>query len=166
MITLRVTEKILHMAVRDLSRPHQLAWERVGFLFFRSGRLNDGKFLLLGSEYMAVKDEDYIDDITVGARINSNPIRSALQKIMDGQVGCFHVHRHAHEGKPEFSDTDMQDLNLLIPSFQSVGKKSFHGAIIFSNDSACAVALYPEGKYLERVGEISIVGSPIRKFYE
>jgi hypothetical protein len=160
MISLRISSNLYWLMLEDLSRPHAFASGRVGFLFVRAGQLKRGESLLLSSEYMPVRDEHYIDDVTVGARINGNAIRMALQKILDTQQGCFHVHRHEHPARACFSSVDRRELKILIPCLQNVGKANCNGALILSQDSACAMAALPGKNRLETSFRIVIVSPP------
>jgi hypothetical protein len=162
MITLRISGNVYRAMQTDLRRPHEFAAERVGFLFVRCVKLTGDNLLVLSAEYTPVKDEHYLDDVTVGARINGDAIRSAMQRVLDTQQGCFHVHLHEHDGKPGFSGTDVRELRDLIPTFQKVGAEQVHGALVLSDDSAIAVALCPGSEKLTTKCRITILDIPMR----
>jgi hypothetical protein len=99
-----LTERILE----DLRRPHGHAAERVGFLF---GRLTSGDTdMVVMTRYVPVPDEQYVVDDTVGARINGDAIRAAMQGVLDTGDGVFHTHLHEWPGRPAFSRTDSTEL--------------------------------------------------------
>ncbi len=93
-IHLKITKDLLNEIKGDLLRPHLYAAERVGFLFARQSVADGNTMLLLSISYMAIPDDLYIDDPSVGARINSTAIRNGLQKSMDSGMSAIHVHLH------------------------------------------------------------------------
>lgn len=162
MILFRISGNLYRTIQNDLRRPHEFAAERIGFLFVRPGKLAGADVLLLGAEYLPVLDKDYVDDLTVGARINGDAIRMAMQKVLDTRQGCFHVHLHEHKGKPRFSGTDNRELKVLIPTFRQVGTANYHGALLLSDDSACAVALPPDEDVFTDDFRITFIGPPMQ----
>ena len=88
-----------------MDRPHPFAAERVGFLACRAGRLDGGGIVILAADYDPVADEDYVDDLRVGAMMGPAAIRKALQRAYNdgrGDLSLFHVHMHEHSGLPGF----------------------------------------------------------------
>ncbi len=160
MITLRITETMMSLVRSDLIREHPFAYERVGFLFLRQGSCDKG-MLLIATSYSSVPDDQYIRDLTVGARINVNAIRNAMQRIMDTGEDVLHVHLHAQKGVPAFSQVDLDGLKQLIPSFQKVCLDGIHGAAVLSADNVSAIVWHPKEKSIFAVNKISIVGFPI-----
>jgi hypothetical protein len=154
----RIRRDHFRAILADLERPHSHAAERVGFLFCRTAL--DGK-ISLAYDYVPVADSDYVINRSVGACIGSAAIRAAMQRTLDSQDGCFHLHSHGGRGEPWFSLTDLNTANALIPSFQSVSPSSTHGAIVLSQNSGSLLALRPDEKLLV-AGGVSIVGYPSR----
>lgn len=157
---MRLPRPLYQEALADLKRRHPFAAERVGFLFVRVGS-TDGAVLLLGCGYAPVADAEYVEDLGVGARINSTAIRSAMQRVLDTRQGVFHVHLHEHRGAPRFSWVDTREHGRLVPSFQAVGPKSVHGALVFSLNGAGAVAWPADALDPVVVDRISVVGYPL-----
>src|SRR5690349_7393329 len=87
----------------DLSRPHQFAFERVGFIACRFARLRPAGLVIVAADYLPVADEHYLDAPGYGALMGPAAIRSALQHALDHPVGMFHVHAHGGRGRPRFS---------------------------------------------------------------
>jgi hypothetical protein len=143
--------KAIHLQMlNDLSRPHDHAAERIGFLFTRSKKLKDGSVLIIATEYIPVPDKQYIQDNEVGARINGDAIRFAMQKSRSEQCGVFHVHLHNHLGKPSMSCTDKDGIPPMIESFANVAPEQSHGILILSRDSLMIdVLTYGEEDYSE-----------------
>ena len=84
MITFKIPKLLAQEIKNDLMRSHPFAFERVGFVFTRLSRSQDGKSqIILATAYEPVPDEDYIDDPDVGARINSTAIRGVMQTGID-----------------------------------------------------------------------------------
>ena len=74
-VTLRIRRALLADIRCDLERPHEFAFERVGFVFCRFGSTKTGGLVVLAHEYMPVEDEHYIDDSRFGALIGADTRR-------------------------------------------------------------------------------------------
>ncbi|MGD0582296.1 MAG: ThiF family adenylyltransferase [Bacteroidales bacterium] len=135
-ITIRIAESLCQQIIKDLSRKHSYAFERSGFLIGKSKEYYDNNLLIVITEYLQIPDEYYIEDDSVGARINSEAIRKAMQVAMDRKCSVFHVHKHFGEGTPRFSSTDLDELPEVIKAFENANMKSVHGAILLSDDGA------------------------------
>jgi hypothetical protein len=160
-IHVKISQHIFDQVNKDLSRPHRYAHERIGFLFFKHGTTMDNCHLLLSSYYLSIPDEQYINDPTVGAKINSAAIRSVMQRILDTQEGTFHVHMHGFPYFQQFSTIDRDSLIRLIPSFKNVGQQSIHGALLFTKNIINGIAWLPAYPDPVKISKITIVGSPL-----
>ena len=116
MITVRISSVLFQEMVDDLRRPHAFAHERVGFMHCRASTLRDGK-LLLAYKYEAIRDEQYLEDRTVGARFDGSCIREAMQMALSEGSSVFHVHLHEHRGRPRFSLIDRNEMQQIMPCF-------------------------------------------------
>lgn len=159
-IQLRIPQVLYEKMLEDLRRPHHFAYERVGFLSTKSLSLLDNTLLIIATAYKPVEDADYIDDSTVGAKINSNAIRKTMQDILDNGGGTFHVHLHEHDGIPSPSLTDLESLPELIDSFSNVTPEQAHGILILSNDSFYVDIKLKRHKKLYHANAISVIGHP------
>jgi len=159
MIILRISETLSDEMVRDLRRPHPYAAERVGFMFCRQSALRSGN-LLLAYKYEPIRDDQYLEDHTVGARFDSSSIREAMQTALAEGSSVFHVHLHEHPGQPRFSGVDRREMQQIMPCFVNVRPDRIHGALVLSADSAVAhvwgTTLPPKGHTPEK---ITLVGS-------
>jgi hypothetical protein len=160
---IRINQAIINDIRSDLARPHPYAYERVGFLFCRQGLLDNG-LLALATSYESVPDNHYIDDPAIGAKISTYAIRNAMQRVMDTGCGAFHVHIHEHHGRPNFSIVDERNLLSLIPSFQKVGVKSVHGAVLLSLDEILGLLWMPGVDRPIYADRITVVGFPTAVF--
>lgn len=162
-IILKIPKKLFSKILSDLKRSHPFAEERIGFVSTKYKKLKNGTILIFATGYKAVKEEDYINDEEVGARINSNAIRSAMQNILDTKEGGFHVHYHLFSfGMPEFSDTDLIDNPEIVKSFTYVGKQQAHGMLVIGNNFSNALVQLPEeNSSLKRITKIVVVGYPM-----
>lgn len=158
---LRVLRPFFDEIITDLQRPHEFAFERVGFIACRSGDLDNGT-LLLPTRYDPVFDVDYLPDETVGARIGSDAIRRAMQHALENDVTMLHVHFHGNSGKPFMSGVDQRESQKLIPAFFNVRPARPHGALILSRDSAALWLWDGKEQKVRLVDDISIVGDPMR----
>jgi hypothetical protein len=159
-ITIRLTRKLHEEMLSDLRRPHAHAAERVGFLYGRLAATTGP--LILMTRYSPVPDEQYMFDPGVGARINGDAIRAAMQGVLDSGDGVFHTHLHEWPGQPGFSLTDNHELPKLVPAFQAVGRTQASGLFLLSPDSAIADVWLPGAPRPERASRISIVGFPLQ----
>lgn len=161
--SVRIPRPLYEEIRTDLQRPHTLAFERIGFVSASTGNDGGDHQLIMLHDYQPVLDSDYIADKDVGARINSNAIRRAMQRILDTGKGLFHVHLHPHKGSPKFSRTDLREQPRLLHGFQNVGPTFIHGLLLLSYDSCAASALFPGQSNLQTVASISLVGFPFER---
>lgn len=160
-MSMKVPRSLFDQMVTDLSRPHPTAFERVGFAFGRTGVLSADHTLILLYDYLLVADDNYIPDETVGAKINANAIREAMQKAMSDRACAFHVHAHHLPGRLGFSRTDLGGLTRLVPSFQAASPGLPHGAFLIGPRSCTAIAWPPKSQHAVQVSAITIVGFPM-----
>lgn len=162
-IRLKIPHPVYEQVLMDLKRPHAHAYERVGFLYSTSKLLDSGTRLITFTEYHPVHDDNYIEDNTVGAKINSTAIRESMQRIHDKKSGCFHVHLHDHPGVPSPSETDQKGgIPKVIESFANVNTEQAHGILIFSEDSFyAAVKVNGQVKFITPE-QISVIGYPMK----
>ncbi len=159
-IQLRMTRQLYGEMRRDLLRQHAFAGERVGFVQVALSSADDMRLLLLKS-YQSVPDDQYINDPMVGARINSAAIRNAMQGILDGGEGRFHVHLHPHRGQTRLSRTDQAEIPRLVNSFRAVGPNSAHGLLVLTYDHCLAIAWLPGATGPMNIRKIAVVGYPM-----
>ncbi|MGC4101103.1 ThiF family adenylyltransferase [Ferruginibacter sp.] len=164
-IKVRIPKAIYEQAFRDLLRPHEFAFERIGFFCSKSKRLKNETILITITKYLIIDDKNYIEDGSVGARINSAAIRSAMQSALDSSSGIFHVHMHDHTGKPGLSYTDRKEIPDVIDSFYNVVPNQAHGLIILSQNSAIAEVKLHEKRHRIIPESISIVGYPMKSIF-
>jgi hypothetical protein len=161
-INVKLTKPLYDQIIADLQRPHDVAYERVGFATARIGTISEDEKLLLITGYQPVAEGDYLQDHKAGAHIGSSAISAVMQKILDDKVGVFHVHIHPFPGKPGLSRTDMSGILPLIPSFKAVGPQLAHGVLLFSLDNAIAYVWVPESMQPIKARKISIIGRPLQ----
>lgn len=162
MIRLRVTTTLLERMLMDLRRPHPFAFERIGFLCCTQVKVPSG-YLLLGYRYVAIDDDRYIPDKSVGARFDGTTIRTGMQLALAERATLFHVHVHEHTGVPRMSQVDAREMQQLMPCFVNVCPERLHGALVLSMDHAYARVW---GTALEATGidvsRITSVGDGVR----
>jgi hypothetical protein len=146
----------------DLQRPHEFAYERVGFMFCKQSEIPSG-ILLLPYRYQPIADEQYIADETVGARFDSSSIREAMQIALTDGSSALHVHLHCHKGIPAFSGTDRREMQSLMPCFVNMRPDRVHGALVLSLNSA-AGAVWSTGRTDSQRIRITLIG-PTMKFF-
>lgn len=164
-IRFKIPKQIYDLMQEDLRREHLFAYERVGFLFTTSKLINGDTILVLAKDYLPVEDDDYIEDNTVGAKINSSAIRKAMQRLLDKKEGCFHVHLHDHKGTPSPSLTDKKGLSGVVDSFCNVSSKQTNGYLILSESSFYVSAKLGHKIDFDLTQQISVVGYPLNLVY-
>lgn len=161
-IYFKITNTLLSEIRKDLVRPHAFAFERVGFIACRVGKIGSDSWVMLGSKYYLVEDDHYIEDYTVGAKIGSNAIRKMIQLAYDEPVSIIHIHEHPHYGVPELGSTDKREMAKLIPNFWHVRPNLPHAAIVLSKDSICGFAWEPVSKQRVVIDDFTIVDAPMK----
>jgi hypothetical protein len=161
MIALKLPASLLDHVRADLRRSHPFAHERVGFLKARQGALPGGGVLLLVWDYLAVADEAYIEDDSVGARITDAGFRPARQAALSERASILHVHLHDLPGRARPSGIDSREAAHFMPDFVKLAPSVPHAAIVLSSDSASGRAWY--GENVEPIARITVVGAPLRK---
>lgn len=168
-VIIRIPEKLCEQIINDLLRVHCFAYERVGFVIGRSKDLPENKILILITEYIPIADEHYIDDDTVGARINSEAIRSAMQIAMERKCSIFHVHKHYGNGTPSFSRTDLVELPGIAEAMVNANPENVHGVLLLSEDGADVLLKVKPSKGTVSLEKIVRVGYPMsfnNKWYQ
>jgi hypothetical protein len=158
---LKISKTVFNTIITDLQRPHKFAYERVGFLYVKTGSIENQIQQILATTYVPIPDDNYIMDSKVGAKINSTAIRNVMQRILTTGEGALHVHMHDNVGVPRFSRVDRESLVTLIPSFQSCNTKTAHGALLLSRNLSTALVWLPNKKEPIFVDNITIVGYPL-----
>jgi hypothetical protein len=158
MIKLRLSSDLLVDILRDLRRPHKFAAERVGFLHCRLCVIRSGQ-LLIAYSYRPIRDDQYVEDHSVGACFGGSAIREAMQSALTEGSSVFHVHLHEHRGRPRFSSVDKREMGQIMPCFVNLCPDRIHGALVVSLDAATAnvwgTDLPPEGQSPDK---ITVVG--------
>lgn len=157
----RIPRTVYEAVLADLARPHPHAYERVGFLYCRRAAASPEP-LLLAFDYRTVADDDYLRDSSVGARIGSNAIHSALQTSLTLKASTLHVHQHAHSGPTFFSGVDLECLENLMPTFSRLVPDQLHGGLVLSLDRGAGALWSRETRELVRCPSVSVIGRPFR----
>ena len=161
-IALRIPDSLTEVILADLRRQHPFAYERVAFLLCKQTSVPSG-LLLLAYKYIPIRDDQYIEDHTVGAKFDSSAIRDGMQAALSEGAAALHVHLHDHVGRPHMSRTDVREMQALMPCFVNLCPERVHGALVFSVSAAVAKVwgthLPAEGT---PVSKITSVGSSIR----
>ena len=115
--------------------------------------------MIMASSYAPVADSDYVMDRTVGAKIGSAAIRTAMQRSLDTGMGVIHIHMHGGKGMTGFSPTDRKTMNVLVPSFFNVSPSVPHGALVFNRDSIAGVVWRDKQSPIS-ISRVSVIGYP------
>lgn len=90
MMQLRMTQAVHQEMRSDLRRSHLFAAERVGYVFIRPV----GEAVLVATGYTPIPDEFYLEDNSVGARIDHRAIALAMKRSDINNEGILLVHDH------------------------------------------------------------------------
>jgi hypothetical protein len=170
-LQIRLLDSLYKKILDDLDRPHPFAAERIGFVFTRQDQAARHTTLILPVDYSSVQDELYDEnEVRYGATISSTAIRQVMQRLLNSGEGAFHVHSHAHSGRPRFSQIDLKDIPKIARSFHNINPSVRHGALLFSENNGVGRVVGQEidsdpthPAFTEQVS-ITIVGSPLRFF--
>jgi hypothetical protein len=163
-VRMKLLQGLVEEMHADLSRPHPFAFERVGFLTCGIARADGDALVMLGSRWHSIADEDYIDKPDVGACIGPAAFRKILQYAYFEPVSIFHIHRHDHRGKPEFSGTDSASAREYVPGFFNACGTHPHGAIVVSLDNATGDLWMPGRRAPRRIDRFDVIGIPLRRW--
>ena len=144
-VIFQISEPLLQTIHEDLSRPHEFALERVGFITCHSHLDAEGNITIVTRAYHPIRDSHYIDDPHYGALMGADAIRKALELSYNQKASIVHIHRHEHRGRPQFSRTDIIESNKFMPNFHNVSPSLPHAAIVLSYNSM-AGRCWPESK--------------------
>jgi hypothetical protein len=164
-VQFKMTAALLQEAHVKLSEPHPFAAERVAFLKCQLSS-SARNLTVLAYSLHEVEDEDYLDDPSAGATMGPAAIRKALAVAYNERSSMFHVHVHAHRGRPLFSRIDFHESALFVPDFWNVQPGLPHGAIVLSEDSAWGRCWYPGMAEPIDIEEFSFVGIPMRQTWK
>ncbi|MBA3239767.1 MAG: hypothetical protein H0T60_00890 [Acidobacteria bacterium] len=160
-IIVRLTRALYEHALEDLRRPHAHAYERVGFASTKTANLAGGGLLVLVTEYHPLPDERYIEDRSVGARIDSDAIRGAMQRVLDTGRGAFHIHLHDLPGRTNFSGPDREGIPPVVDALRVAGPREAHGMIVFGHQHARAEVWAPGAAAAAVADRVTVVGRPL-----
>jgi len=160
-IKLRLPGSLYERILADLRRPHAFAYERVGFAFGSAITISGTTTLITLNKYQPVADDHYIEDSSVGAKIGSDAIRSAMQHVWDHNCCAFHVHFHNHRGQPWPSGDDKAGLPPVVSSLANAKPGQPHGILILSKDSFFASVQIAREQHLLIPEIISAVKYPM-----
>ena len=159
---LRIPDIYYKTMLSDLRASHPFASERVGFLSTNISSAGEHFKIITVTGYYPVDDSDYIDDPSVGAKINGAAIRRAMQRIISTGMGCLHVHLHDHIGRPGPSYTDLNSLPELSEGFYNANPRAVSGYAIFSRNSFFGMANISDDFDLIKIDQMTIVGYPMQ----
>jgi hypothetical protein len=160
-VQVRILRELYSRIREDLARRHEFAYERVGFVSAKLGNRGSNEPLVLLTDYHPIADANYIEDPYSGARINSAAIREVMQRVLDAGDGSFHVHCHAHHGKPGFSSMDLEETPRIVSSLRVAGPDQAHGMLLMSNDHCIAHVRMPGSNEPVVADRVNIVGYPM-----
>lgn len=157
--SITIDDELFQQIHEDLHRPHAFAAERVGFITCSAARI-DATWHLTAMFYEPVPDNEYVDDPSVGAAVSGAAFRRFMMRAHGEPVSIFHVHRHDHRGRPNFSSVDRRESQRFVPDFLVVRPELPHGAIVLSYDEAHALLWDPLLSERPTVAHLCIAAVP------
>lgn len=156
-VQFKILRTLLETVKADLVRPHDIAYERVGFLY--GTQVNN---LILAQDYEPIGDQFYIEDTRVGARFSGDVIKAALERTLKTGQAVFHTHIHEHDGEPFLSMVDVRSVIEISKSLKAINPGADHGCLILSNDQVKAYVLTSQGQLVPM--PTTVLGFPISQF--
>src|ERR1700726_939704 len=156
---LKIPRDLLLQALADLERPHPFAHERLGFFSFRQSMDSCRPFVLCYG-YHPIPDEQYIPDVTCGARIGGAAIQTAMGRAFREQCGQLWVHTHGRRGHPLASMTDISEGPNVVRSLANAQPSKVQGWAIISEEGAWGQIRCPDGQ-LRNLDELTVIGWPL-----
>ena len=162
-VRFKITADLLADIRADLARPHAFAHERVGFISAGISPMAQD-IMVLARAYRPVRDDDYLNDPSVGAMMGREAIRKSLEWAMQGGHAMFHVHTHGGAGIPGFSGIDLRENRKFVPDFFKVTPRCPHGALVLSDTAASGQIWFGRGREPSGIDEFVVVGPSLRKW--
>jgi hypothetical protein len=119
----------MDVANKDLKRPHEFAFERVGY-FLGESNLEKNEIAIV--DWLSFGDEMY-QRSNVGAEIGREGMKYLMRNAFQTNMTYLHFHLHLFQKKPTFSFTDIQSIKEIVPALFSFSSASAHGAIILGS---------------------------------
>lgn len=160
----RMSSDLYEAMLTDLRRPHEHAFERVGFAFGRRCRPNDLSSIIYLHRYVPVDDDRYIKTHEFGALIDDEAILEIQQEVRRLRSGCggaFHVHLHDLSGMPKLSPADMIGIPPVARCMQRMDPDGASGLLLLSSDKACAQVWESRDSEGRECDLVSVIGVPL-----
>lgn len=157
MMQLRMPQSIHQEMRSDLRRSHPFAVERVGFIFTKPA----GDSVLVVTGYQSIPNQFYINDNSVGARIDHRAIALAMKRADMNKEGILHTHIHNKSGRPIFSRDDRADHPNLLRSFRNAAPGLAHGLMLLSTDKMMARVWLPQHESPVDIFRYTIINLPL-----
>lgn len=162
-VRFKITAALLAQIRTDLARPHAFAHERVGFISAGVSSMG-ADVVALARDYRPVRDEDYLNDPSVGAMMGREAIRKSLEWSMQAGHAMFHVHSHGGRGMPGFSGVDLRENRKFVPDFFKVTPRYPHGALVLSDTAASGQIWLDRRRGPDVIDEFVVVGPALQKW--
>src|ERR1017187_2777235 len=156
---IKIPRGLYEQAKADLLRPHEFAWERVGF-FSTLYSKTKSRTIVHCVAYHPVQDGHYIEDSSVGVRIGPLAITESMARSLNNSVGQIHIHWHGGSGLPHPSTTDSNELPPVQQSLCNANVNEVHGWMILGNHDAWVSVFLPGEKAPAVECPVTIVGFP------
>ncbi|MCP5537735.1 MAG: ThiF family adenylyltransferase [Akkermansiaceae bacterium] len=156
---LKISDALLTQVLDDLDRPHDHAYERLGFLSFKV--ISNGEQpLLLCHDYHIIPDEHYIEDMSCGARMSEEAIHAAMQRSIDSGSGQLWVHTHGRDYSTIPSPTDLEEGPKVARSISNISPGQLHGWAVLSERSLSGQILALD-RTISPLQKMTVVGWPM-----
>jgi|SRR5579862_2366985 len=163
----RMSSDLYESMLADLRRPHEHAFERVGFAFGRRCRLSDSSSIIYLHRYQSVDDDRYIRTNEFGALIDDEAIlaiQQEVRRLRSGFGGAFHVHLHDLPGTPNLSGADMVGIPPVARCLQRMDPDGASGLVLLSSDKACAQLWESRDSEGRECDLVSVIGVPLNVY--
>lgn len=136
---IHIPQNLFDSAVNDIKRPHEFAFERVGYFLGKHDN-NENKVMI--DDWYTFEDSMYEQNDEVGARIGSVGMKSLMVKALSTNKVFFQFHLHDFAEIPDFSFVDLKSLKEIVPALFSFSTAKLHGALV-GNEEHITALIWP-----------------------
>lgn len=148
-IPLRVhmTHSLAARVREDLARWHPIATERIGLTLVRYASAYS-RHVIIAVSYEPAPDDAYVKGLAA-ANFDARWLMRASEIATNDNCGVLWTHLHEHSGLPRFSRVDEETSRTLCPALFLACRRFPQGALVFSNDQACAQIVGNDRKLID-----------------
>lgn len=126
-----IPNDIFNSAVLGIKKPHEHAFERVGYFL---GTVNNNLKGIEINDWFTFDDSMYEKNDEVGARVGAVGMKKLMVKALSTNKVFLQFHLHDFAELPDFSFVDLNSLKEIIPALFSFSSATLHGALVGNDE--------------------------------